>query len=79
MKLLDLVTAVLLLIGGLNWGLVGFFNFNVISTIFSGMSALTSLVYALIGLSALYEIGFFVFGSRAMRTRWCETSVAVKH
>ncbi len=51
---LDCVVLVLVLLGALNWGLVGVFNWNLISTIFGAWVWLLSLVYILIGLSALY-------------------------
>ena len=79
MKVLDIVTAVLLAIGGINWGLVGFFDFNLITAVFGGASALSNTIYALVGLSALYDVFSFAFGYKAMQHRWCETSVAVKH
>ena len=44
----------LLVIGGLNWGLVGLFEFDLVAAIFGEMSALARLVYVLVGLSALY-------------------------
>ncbi len=78
MKVLDVVCAVLLAIGGINWGLVGFFDFNLISTIFAEIPAVSRVIYALVGLSALYEIGDFAFGYKGMRERWCETAT-VKH
>jgi len=55
MKLLDILTAVLLIIGGLNWGLYGLFNFDLIAAIFGQGMALAKLSYALVGLSALYQ------------------------
>jgi uncharacterized membrane protein YuzA (DUF378 family) len=79
MKALDIVTAVLLVIGGLNWGLVGFFNFDLISAVFGEATAFSKLFYALFGLSALYETFTFAFGYRAMQDRWCEHPAAVKH
>lgn len=56
MKTLDTIVAVLLVIGGLNWGLIGFFNFDLIGTVFGDLAALTRLIYCLIGLSALYQV-----------------------
>lgn len=66
MKILDVIVAILLVIGGLNWGLIGFFDFDLIGTIFGEMSAFTRLVYALIGVSALYKI----FQWKAIQQRW---------
>jgi len=54
----DWVALVLVIIGGLNWGLVGVLNFNLVVAIFGEASMLTRLVYALVGLSALYMIYF---------------------
>jgi len=56
MKTLDVIVAVLLIIGGLNWGLVGFFDFNFVGMVFGHMSAITRLIYCLVGVSALYQI-----------------------
>jgi uncharacterized membrane protein YuzA (DUF378 family) len=53
---LDWIAFVLLVIGGLNWGLVGFFNFDLVSTLFGVMSVVSRVVYGLVGLSAIYVI-----------------------
>jgi len=58
----DWLSMVLLIVGGLNWGLVGLFNFDLVATLFGEMSALSRIVYGLVGLSALYT----VFSSRKM-------------
>jgi uncharacterized membrane protein YuzA (DUF378 family) len=55
MKRLDVLAAVLLVIGGLNWGLVGTFGFDLVAALF-GNNALSNLVYSVVGLSALYQI-----------------------
>jgi uncharacterized protein len=44
----------LLIIGGLNWGLIGLFNFDLVAAIFGIMSTWARIVYTLVGLSALY-------------------------
>jgi uncharacterized membrane protein YuzA (DUF378 family) len=51
---LDWVAVVLLVVGGLNWGLVGLFGFDLVAAIFGDMSVLSRIVYALVGLSAIY-------------------------
>lgn len=51
---LDWVALILVLIGGLNWGLVGFFNFDLVVALFGDMSALARIIYGLVGLSAVY-------------------------
>lgn len=50
----DWIAVVLVLVGGLNWGLVGFFNFDLVAKLFGDMSMLSRIVYGLVGLSALY-------------------------
>ncbi len=52
----DWVAVALVIIGGLNWGLVGAFNFDLVATIFGAMSAVSRIVYILVGLSALYMV-----------------------
>ena len=50
----------LVILGALNWGLVGFFQFDLVAAIFGGMSAWVSrVIYALIGLAGLYAIIFY--------------------
>ena len=55
MKTIDVVAAVLLVVGGLNWGLVGLLSFDLVKAIFGDMSILSRLVYILVGLSAVYQ------------------------
>lgn len=49
-------TVILIVVGALNWGLVGAFNFNVVTTLFGDTSMITRVVYMLIGLAGLYKI-----------------------
>ena len=53
---LDWLALVLVIVGGLNWGLVGLLNFNLVSTLFGEMSGLSKIVYILVGLSAVYML-----------------------
>ena len=53
---LDMITTILVIVGGLNWGLVGIAGFNLVDTIFQAGSMLGNIVYDLIGLSALYML-----------------------
>ncbi len=53
---LDWISLILVIIGGLNWGLVGFFGFDLVGAIFGAMSALARIIYGLVGLAALYAI-----------------------
>lgn len=50
----DWLAVVLVIVGGLNWGLVGIFKFDLVATIFGDMSGLSRVVYALVGLAAVY-------------------------
>jgi uncharacterized membrane protein YuzA (DUF378 family) len=59
MKWLNALAAVLTIVGGLNWGLVGLFNFDLVAAVFGGMSfgevnVASRIVYVLVGLSAAY-------------------------
>jgi hypothetical protein len=54
LNVFDWIALVLLIVGGINWGLVGFFDFNLVSAIFGEMTAISRVVYALVGISALY-------------------------
>ena len=50
---------ILMIIGGINWGLIGFFNFNLVALIFGSMSWISRIIYALVGLSGLYLLSFY--------------------
>jgi hypothetical protein len=66
MKAFDVIVAVLLVIGGLNWGLVGLFNFDLVATILGHMSALSRIIYVVVGLSAVYQ----ALQWKAIQKRW---------
>ena len=56
MKSIDVLAAILLVVGGLNWGLVGLFQFDLVATLFGAQSAaLARVVYMLVGLAAVYQ------------------------
>ncbi|MCO5380841.1 MAG: DUF378 domain-containing protein [Methanosarcina barkeri] len=54
----DWLALVLVIVGGLNWGLVGLFGFDLVAAIFGDMSTLSRIVYSLVGLAAVYMIYF---------------------
>lgn len=58
MKILKLISLVLVIVGGLNWLLVGLFNFNLVTALL-GDGTLSTIVYVLVGLAALYSITIF--------------------
>lgn len=59
MKLLNCFCLTLTIIGAINWGLIGFFDFNLVSALFGEGSALSRIVYGLVGLTGLYLITFY--------------------
>jgi len=71
MKSMDVIAAVLLVIGGVNWGLVGLLRFDLVSWItgagvFGAQNALGTMVYVLVGLAALYQAA----AVRSIQRRW---------
>ncbi len=70
MKSMDVIVAVLLVVGGLNWGLVGLLNFDLVATIFGAGSLLARIVYIVVGLSALYQ----AMQWKAIQRRWMPAS-----
>ena len=66
MKTLDVLAAVLLVIGGLNWGLVGLFGFDLVAALAGAASPLSRIVYLTVGLAALYQ----AFGLKGIQHRW---------
>jgi uncharacterized membrane protein YuzA (DUF378 family) len=56
MSTVDYIAMALLIVGGLNWAMVGLFDVDVVATLFGPGSPATRIVYVLVGLSALYSI-----------------------
>ena len=56
MKIIDKIALVLIIIGAINWGLIGFFKFDLVATIFGEMSIVSRIIYALVGISGLWGI-----------------------
>ena len=56
MKALDIIALVLVIIGAVNWGLIGIFGFDLVAAIFGQMSMLSRIVYTLVGISGLWSI-----------------------
>ena len=53
MNIVRIIAYIFVIIGAINWGLVGFFNFDLVAAIFGEMSLLARIVYALVGISGL--------------------------
>lgn len=59
MKVLDIIALILVVIGAVNWGLIGFFQFNLVSFLFGDVTTILSrIIYALVGIAGLYAITF---------------------
>ena len=56
MKIIDKIALVLIIIGAINWGLIGLFKFDLVATIFGNMTLLSRIVYSLVGVSGLWGI-----------------------
>jgi uncharacterized membrane protein YuzA (DUF378 family) len=67
MRIVNTVTLILLIVGGLNWGLVGLADFDLVAAIFGEMSPLSRLVYILVGVSAVWQIVPLLKGSENPR------------
>lgn len=59
MKGLDYTLLTLVIIGAVNWGLIGFFQFDLVAFIFGNMSWLSRIIYAVVGLSGLYMLSVY--------------------
>jgi len=56
MKTLDWIAITLLIVGGINWGLVGLFDFNLVTFLFGKWDMFVKIIYTIVGLSGLYSI-----------------------
>lgn len=63
MSAINKITLLLLIVGGLNWGLVGLFGFDLVAALFGEMSLLSRIVYTLVGVSAVWQIIPLVSGN----------------
>jgi uncharacterized membrane protein YuzA (DUF378 family) len=59
MNVLSTIVLVLLIVGALNWGLVGLFSFDLVAGVFGKLPILTRLIYIVVGLAGIYAIVFF--------------------
>lgn len=66
MKAIDVIAAILLVVGGLNWFLVGAFNFDLVRLIFGTLPFIQKAIYIIVGLAAFYQI----FQWKAIQARW---------
>lgn len=64
-KVIDSIALILVIIGAINWGLIGFFNWNLVDAIFGSMVWLCRIIYALVGIAGLYLITFYSYISES--------------
>ncbi len=65
---IDWIALILVIIGGLNWGLIGLFNFNLVALIFGETTILTRIIYIVVGLASIYTIYFLAKKAKSCRT-----------
>lgn len=59
MKAVDYIALALVVIGAINWGLIGFFGFDLVRVIFGDMSLLSRIIYAAVGICGLYALSYY--------------------
>lgn len=59
MKILNYIVLTLVIVGALNWLLIGLFQFNLVASIFGNMSLLSRIIYGLVGLAGIWSIAFY--------------------
>lgn len=60
-KALDCTTLTIAIIGAINWGLIGFFSFDLVAFIFGNLSWVSRIIYAIVGICGLYLITFYMY------------------
>ena len=66
-KGLDCIALTIAIIGAINWGLIGFFGFDLVAFIFGNMSWLSRIIYALVGIAGIYIITFYMYAGGSVR------------
>ena len=78
MKILDTIALLLVIIGAINWGLIGFFQFDLVAAIFGDMSTFSRIIYSLIGIAGLYSISFpRTFNNHAISSRDVSSTLSI--
>lgn len=58
-KVIDYIALIIAIIGAVNWGLIGFFRFDLVAFLFGSMTLLSRIIYAVVGICGLYLITLF--------------------
>jgi uncharacterized protein len=74
MSTIQRIALILTIIGAINWGLIGFFGFNLVASLFGDDTALSRIIYSLVGLAGLINLGL-LFVPRERHERVPETEV----
>lgn len=59
MRVVNAIVLTLVIVGGINWGLIGLFDYNLVEALFGSATWFTRIVYTIVGLSAIYAIAFY--------------------
>ena len=59
-KIIDCIALTIVIIGAVNWGLIGFFSFDLVAFVFGNMSWISRIIYAIVGILGLYLISFYM-------------------
>ena len=59
MKIIDKIALILIIIGAINWGLIGLFDYNLVDAIFGPMSLISRIIYTLVGVAGIWAIAFY--------------------
>ena len=68
MKKLDVLVAILVVIGAINWGLVGAINMDLVDLLLGKMPMVAHIIYCVVGLAGLYQVVFL----KGIQDRWCK-------
>lgn len=66
-KALDCIALTIVIIGAINWGLIGFFKFDLVAFIFGNLSWISRIVYALVGICGIYLLTFYMYICRSAK------------
>jgi uncharacterized protein len=75
MSMIQRLALILTIIGAINWGLIGFFGFNLVASLFGDNTALTRIIYSLVGLAGLINLGLLFLVRERYDERVPETEV----
>lgn len=73
MKSMDVIAAVLVVVGAINWGLVGLFQFDLVAALFGEAAAMSRLVYTLVGVAGIFQAAQW----KAIQRRWSRSASAL--